>query len=87
VRKPCRNYPAPTKTETEKMIATKQDCSESISQYLERTAVWRRSLAVKFPDDPRNQKAAETLEKLAESAERMSEDQWVTLKPHFGVAP
>ncbi len=40
------------------MNLTKQDCSESLSEYLERTAAWRRSLAVEFSNDVRNPRAA-----------------------------
>jgi hypothetical protein len=71
-------------TENTNMNLTKQDCSESIAQYVERTAVWRRSLAVKFPGDPRNARAAETLEKIAIDAAELTDEQWSLLRPNFG---
>jgi hypothetical protein len=66
------------------MNLTKQDCSESISQYVERAAAWRRSLAAKFPDDMRNQNAAEVLDKLALAAGELNDEQWNIMKPNFG---
>jgi hypothetical protein len=66
------------------MILNKQDCIESITQSLERTAAWRRDLVVKFPDDIRNARAAETLEKLAIDAADLTDEQWAELSPRFG---
>ena len=66
------------------MNLTKEDCGASISQYVERTAVWRRSLAVKFPGDLRNARAAETLEKITVAAADLTDEQWSLLRPHFG---
>jgi hypothetical protein len=55
-----------SKTETEKLILNdKHDCIESIALILEQTAAWRRKTAAKYPDDNRNTKAAEMLDKLA----------------------
>jgi hypothetical protein len=87
VRKPCRNYPAPTKTETAKMILNdKQDCIESIARILEQTSAWRRATAAKFPDDERNTKAAGMLDQLAIDAATLSDGQWTDLQKHFGWA-
>ena len=59
----------------------KQDCIDSIAKVLERTAAWRKAIAVNFPDDPRNMRAAETLEKLAVDANNLSDEQWSDLIP------
>jgi hypothetical protein len=84
--RPCRNY-ADLKIEQkqQKMILDqeKHECIDSISQSLQRTAAWRRTLAVKF-DDPRNEKAAQSLEKLALAAADLTDSQWEELKPRFG---
>ncbi|MGY3588526.1 hypothetical protein ACVIGB_002515 [Bradyrhizobium sp. USDA 4341] len=66
------------------ILNDKDDCIESIARSLERTAAWRRTLVVKFPDDPRNAKAAEALEKLALAATDITEAQWSELQPKFG---
>jgi hypothetical protein len=68
-----------------KMILNdKDDCVESSAGSLERTAAWRRTLVVKFPDDPRNLRAADTLETLAVAAADLTDEQWHELQPHFG---
>lgn len=45
------------------------DC-QSLGTY----AAWRKAIAVNFPDDPRNMRAAETLEKLAVDANNLSDE-------------
>jgi len=60
----------------------KNDCIDSITKVLESTASWRRVLVPKF-NDPRNMRAAETLEKLAVDAANLTDEQWSDLKPHF----
>jgi len=68
-----------------KMILNdKQDCVESIAKVLERTAAWRKAIAVNFKNDPRNMRAVETLDKLAIDANNLSDEQWSDLRPHFG---
>ena len=68
------------------MIDDKNDCIDSIIQMLNRTAAWRKATAPKFPDDPRNMKAAHTLDKLALEAANLTDEQWTELKPHFSWA-
>ena len=63
----------------------KQDCIESIARILERTAEWRKTALARF-DDPRNFKAAETLERLAVDASGLTDEQWTDLQPHFAWA-
>ena len=74
--------PAPTETETRKMIVDKKDCAESISHVLERSSSWRKTISINF-DDPRNLKAAEILELLAIEAANLTDEQWAALQPHF----
>jgi hypothetical protein len=67
------------------MTNDKNECIDSIVRVLERTAVWRRSISANF-NDPRNVRAAETLERLAIDAAGMTDDQFICLKPHFDWA-
>jgi hypothetical protein len=60
----------------------KTDCVESIVRVLERTSAWRKSLSAKF-NDPRNKRAAETLDQLAIDAAGMTDDEWARLKDHY----
>jgi hypothetical protein len=78
---------ADTTENTENMILNdnKQDCIESIVRILERTAECRKTALARF-DDPRNLKAAETLEQLAVDASGLTEEQWNALKPHYAWA-
>ena len=62
----------------------KQEIIDSISRVLESAASWRRATATRFPDDPRNIKAARTLDKLAADAADLTDEQWAELKPHYG---
>jgi hypothetical protein len=63
---------------------THQDLSvEAIQFRLARTAVWRRSLAAKYPTDLRNIRAAERLDELAEADPRkISADTLAALAAH-----
>jgi cyclopropane fatty-acyl-phospholipid synthase-like methyltransferase len=60
----------------------KTDCIESIVRTLERTSAWRKSISANF-NDPRNKRAAETLDQLAIEAAGMSDAQWEQLKDHY----
>ena len=68
------------------ILNDKQDCIDSIAKVLERTAAWRKAIAVNFPDDNRNIVAAATLEKLAVDIANLTDEQWSALKPYFGWA-
>jgi hypothetical protein len=70
-----------------KMISNdKHDCIESIVRVLERTSAWRKAITVNFPNDSRNMRAVETLDKLAIDAAGMTNEQWSDLRPYFGWA-
>jgi hypothetical protein len=66
------------------ILNDKQDCIESIAKVLEGTSSWRKSLSTRFPDDPRNMRAAKTLDQLAVDVVNLTDEQWSELKPHFG---
>ncbi|MDB6148180.1 MAG: hypothetical protein JWO45_1844 [Spartobacteria bacterium] len=68
------------------MIHQKQDCIDSITRALEATSAWRKLTAARFPDDPRNIKAAETLEELAAGVTDLSEENWLELAPYFSFS-
>jgi hypothetical protein len=61
----------------------KIDCIESVIHVLKRTGAWRRAISVDF-NDPRNVRAATTLEKLAIEAAAMTDEQFTDLEPYFG---
>jgi predicted aminopeptidase len=62
----------------------KQDCNEQFAKTLDRTSAWRRKTASKYPDDPRNLKAAEMLDRLAIESTNLTDEHWEKLRPHFG---
>jgi hypothetical protein len=74
----------PFQNRKRKMINDKQDCIESIIRALEGTAAWRRTTSARLPDDPRNMRAATTLDKLAVDVASITDEQWFELRPHFG---
>ena len=63
----------------------KNDCVESLTRGLERTSAWRKSVATKF-NDPRNLRAAETLDSFVTDAANLTDEQWLALSPHYGWA-
>ncbi|WFT94385.1 hypothetical protein QA633_40055 [Bradyrhizobium barranii] len=69
-----------------KMNNDKQESIESISKTLERTSAWRKSLTVRWPDDPRNARASTRLDQLAADVANLTDDQWTALQPYFNWA-
>lgn len=65
------------------MTDTKNDCIDSMTRALEKAAIWRRTLAVRFPGDVRNLRAAAILQTLASEVANIRDDQWQTLSQHF----
>jgi hypothetical protein len=51
---------------------SKQYCVDSLSSSLARSANWQRALHTKYPNDPRNGRAAERLDQLANEANELS---------------
>jgi hypothetical protein len=68
------------------MLNEKNDCIESIHSVLDRTSTWRKSLTVRWPDDPRNARAAARLDQLAADAANLTDEQWADLKSHYNWA-
>jgi hypothetical protein len=67
------------------MNDNKNDCVESITHELRGKANWRKATAVRFPDDhPRNIRAADALDKLADDFSNLTDEQWQLLKPYYG---
>ncbi|MDH2341549.1 hypothetical protein [Bradyrhizobium sp. SSUT77] len=69
-----------------KMNNDKEECIESISKTLERASAWRKSLTVRWPDDPRNARAYTRLDQLAADVASLTDDQWATLRCHYNWA-
>jgi len=64
-------------------INSKQSCQDNLCGSFTRSAIWRRGLQAKYPNDPRNGRAAETLEKLAGETNDLTDEAWESLKPYF----
>jgi hypothetical protein len=47
------------------ILNSKEDCVASITRALERTSLWRKAITGRWPDDPRNMRAAKLLDQLA----------------------
>src|SRR5713226_8132291 len=68
------------------MIAnSKLNCITDLSASLRRTASWRRELQKKYRDH-RNQRDAETLDKLAGETNDLTDEAWLELKPYYNWA-
>lgn len=65
---------------------SKQNCINDLSASIARTENWRRGLQAKYPNDPRNGRAAETLNKLADEANDLTDEAWSELKPFYNWA-
>ncbi len=61
----------------------KKYCVDSLSGSLKRTASWRRSLQTRFPNDPRNERAATRLDQLASEVNELTEDAWLELQKFY----
>jgi hypothetical protein len=58
------------------ILNDKEDCVEPIIKVLESTSAWRKTTALRFPDDNRNAKAAKTLDRLSIEAASLTDTQW-----------
>lgn len=68
------------------MLNDKPDCIESITKALKNTSTWRKSLTIRWPDDPRNALASGSLDQLAADAVNLTDEQWSELQAHYGWA-
>src|SRR5258708_2340047 len=64
-------------------INNKQTCQDNLCGSFTRSASWRRGLQAKYPGDPRNGRAATTLDRLADETNDLSDEHWLELKPYF----
>jgi hypothetical protein len=62
--------------------SNKQNCIDSLSGSLTRTANWRRGLDAKY-NDPRNGRAEEMLRRLASETSTLSDHAWSELQPFY----
>jgi hypothetical protein len=65
---------------------SKSNCIENMSASIKRSADWRRNLQTKYPDDPRNGRAADKLDRLANDLKEMGNEDWLKLKPFYNWA-
>jgi hypothetical protein len=59
---------------------SKTDCINSLRTALTNTSLWRLNLADR---DPRCERAARRLARLAEDTANLSDSHWAALEPHF----
>jgi hypothetical protein len=64
-------------------INSKQSCQDNLCGNFTRSAIWRRGLQAKYPNDARNGRAASTLETLASETNDLTDEAWLQLKPYF----
>jgi hypothetical protein len=65
------------------MINDKKSCIENLHGSFVRSSLWRGGLKVKFPNDPRNGRAQETLDRLSVEVCALTDDEWESLKPFY----
>ncbi len=66
------------------IINSKQNCINDLSASLRRTAGWRRELQKKYVNNSRrNEKAAATLERLADETNDLTDEAFETLQPFY----
>jgi hypothetical protein len=62
------------------------DSFDVIADSLTRSATWRRAMALKWPGDPRNGRAAVALDKLSQADSReVSAATWAKIAPHLSL--
>jgi hypothetical protein len=64
-------------------LERKEFCIESLRKTLIRTRDWRRGLKARYPEDPRLDKSAATLDKIAAQAGELSDEAFLAIEPHF----
>ena len=68
------------------MNNSKFSCKDNLCGSLMRTAAWRRGMKARYPDDNRNGIAAKTLDKLADEANDLTDEQWSEIMPFYDWA-
>jgi hypothetical protein len=64
------------------ILNNKENCTDYISASVRRSAIWRRALQSKYPD-PRNGRAADKLERLADEIYEMTDEEFSQIAPHY----
>jgi hypothetical protein len=67
-------------------IVTKTDCIDTLAHGFYYREKWRNSKAILHPSDPRNQLAANLCSRFSDEVSKLSEEDWLRLKPHFKYA-
>ena len=65
------------------MTTDKQSCADNMCGNFNRSAIWRRGLQAKYPNDLRIGKAVATLERLADETNDLTDEAWLELKPYY----
>ena len=65
------------------ILNSKEDCAANIVRALERTSAWRKAITSRWPDDPRNDRAAKRLDQFALDAAHLTDEQWADLQRHY----
>jgi hypothetical protein len=63
--------------------SNKAYCIENLTGSMTRSASWRRLLQTRYPDDPRNGRAADKLEQLAIETKNLSDEAFSELAPFY----
>jgi hypothetical protein len=84
VRDPASNFAGDL--EVNMIDNSKQNCIDSLSGSLTRTANWRRTLQSKYPNDPRTGRAADRLCQLASETDNLTDKAWSELAPYYSWA-
>jgi hypothetical protein len=61
----------------------KEHCASSTSNRLAKASIWREGLSVRYPQDQRNARAAESLAELAKAFADLPDSEWAELKPLY----
>jgi hypothetical protein len=64
---------------------SKTNCIEDMCASVKRSAIWRRGLHAKY-NDPRNSKAADTLDRLANEIHDMTDEEFSQLSSYYNWA-
>jgi hypothetical protein len=81
-----RGLPTTKKQKMKMIMNDKQDCIESIARVWNEHPLGEKLFPSISRDDPRNMRAAKTLDQLATDVTNLTDQQWLELKPHFSWA-
>jgi hypothetical protein len=58
-------------------------CTESLRKAVIRARKWRLGLKARYPEDPKLDEAAATLDKISKQVGELSDEAWLAIEPHF----